>query len=112
MSNRYLKEAFAKNESDFYKNYFIDRNVKFINHYPTQTLFYPTQDQINQLDLAEHVWSQHDRFWRLAENYYGNPEYWWVISFFNKKPTEAEVLLGDLIIIPLPLERIIYYIKG
>lgn len=112
MPSRYSDVKILENKSDVYKNFFSDRNVNFISQYETQALNYPTQQQINQLQLVEYVWAQHDRYWRLAETYYGDPKYWWVISFFNKKPTEAEINIGDLIYIPMPLERIVFYIKG
>lgn len=112
MPSRYDRVNIIENRADLYKNFFTDRNVNFISQYETQILYYPTQEQINQLELSEHVWAQHDKFWRLAETYYGDPKYWWIISFFNKKPTEAEVNIGDVIYVPSPLDRIVFYIKG
>jgi hypothetical protein len=36
----------------------------------------------------------------------------WVISIFNKKPTESDVSLGEELTIPMPLERAMEIVKG
>ena len=110
--SRYDRHFTLKNSSDLYENFFKDRNIKFINQFETKDLKYPTTQQISQLNLIEHVWAQHDKFWRLSEKYYGDPNYWWVIAFFNEKPTEHNANIGDIVIIPTPLERILFYIQG
>ena len=56
---------------------------------------------------SQHVWKAGDCYYKLANQYYGDAQYWWVIALFNQKPTEADVDLGDLIEIPLPLEAIL-----
>ena len=63
----------------------------------------------NTLDRRGHIWVRGDRFYKLAHKYYGKPEYWWVIAFYNKKASEAEFKVGDLYFVPLPLEDILGY---
>ena len=53
------------------------------------------------------VWSQGDRFWRLASKFYGDPSYWWIIAWFNQKPTEASVKRGEVLLIPTPLNKVL-----
>jgi hypothetical protein len=112
MSSRYERLKELKNSADLYQKTFVDRNVKFVNQYETQTFNYPTGLQLRQLQFVEHAWAQHDKFWRLSEKYYGDPNYWWVISFYNQKPTDHEVSIGEIILIPTPLEKILFYIEG
>jgi len=50
-----------------------------------------------------------DRFEKLAAQFYDDPEMWWVIAAFNKKPAEFLLSPGDIINIPLPLEYILDY---
>lgn len=109
---RYDNLKVLKNSSEIYESFFVDRMVNFINQYGSQDLNYPSQKQVNQLKFIEHVWAQHDRYWRLSEKHYGDPNYWWVIAFFNQKPTESDVVIGETIIVPLPLERILFFIEG
>jgi hypothetical protein len=34
---------------------------------------------------------------------------WWVIGWFNKKPAESDLKIGDKVLIPMPLEKILEY---
>ena len=54
-----------------------------------------------------HIWKTGDRYYKLAEQYYGNPEYWWVIARYNQKPTESHLRKGDIIVIPTPLAKLL-----
>ena len=54
-----------------------------------------------------HVWKTGDRFYKLAHQYYNYSEYWWVIAWYNKRPTDAHYNLGDKVFIPKPLEKIL-----
>jgi hypothetical protein len=40
------------------------------------------------------------------------PTYWWVIAQYNKKPTESQLSPGDIVYIPIPLEKILGYYGG
>ena len=44
-----------------------------------------------------------ERLDKLAAEYYGNPNNWWVIASFNRKPTESHAKHGDIIRIPKDL---------
>ena len=48
-----------------------------------------------------------DRLENLANQYYGDPELWWIIAWYNSYPTEANVPVGAALSIPLSLEQII-----
>jgi len=72
---------------------------------------HPTPEQIEQLTLQAHRWTLGDRFFKLAHEYYGDPEMWWVIAWFNQTPTESHVDPGDLIYIPSPLDQITSFYK-
>ena len=55
--------------------------------------------------IKNHVWSVGDRYYKLAIDNYGDASYWWVIAMFNQRPTEANWTVGEVVQIPLPLER-------
>lgn len=112
MADRYEESILVTNTTEQYRNFFKDRNVSKINHYNTQKLNYPTDEQLANIDMLQHVWTSSDKLWRLSETYYADPSYWWVIAFFNKKPCELDIESGDVILIPQPLETILFYIKG
>ena len=106
---RYINRIPRVNSNDLYDEFFEDRGVNFIEQYKTPTLNYPTADEISNLDLVDHLWTYGDRYYKLAHKYYGDSKFWWVIGWFNRKPTECHVQKGQVIVIPLPLEKILAY---
>jgi nucleoid-associated protein YgaU len=65
-----------------------------------------------RLDILTYVWSMGDRYYKLAYRFYGDSKDWWVIAKFNQKPTESHVKIGDIILIPKPLNLVINYLRG
>jgi hypothetical protein len=107
--SRYERSKTIKNTNPAYEDVFEDRGKNFIRQYATPKYRAITREQIGTLNNIPHVWSEGDRYYKLAESFYGDPKLWWVIAWFNKKPTEAHVNFGDLIYVPLPLERVLSY---
>lgn len=112
MINRYINRPVFKNDREEYEETFRERDVKFINQYGTPNFIQPTVEQIENLDLQEHVWKVGDRFYKLADYYYGDPEDWWIIARFNNKPTESHISVGEIIYIPLEIQQVIQVMKG
>lgn len=106
MTSRYLNRTIAVNDSEEYRDIFKERGVEYLRHFTTPTLNYPTPTQIASLSIVPYVWGSEDRLWKLAETHYGNPTKSWIIAFFNRKPTEAHIEVGDTILVPLPLGKI------
>jgi len=107
--SRYKRTNIIRNSDLNYKKLF---NSNFqerdtILHLETLDLKYPTFKDIKDFGYINHFWSMGDRYYKLAQEYYGEPEYWWVIAWFNRKPTEHHVELGDLIKIPTPLRDVL-----
>ena len=109
MGSRYNNRKIARNKNKLYKKHFEDRNVTLIRQFRTAKLSYPTREQMYQLSVLTHVWKTGDRYYKLAFEYYGSSKYWWVIAWFNKKPTESHVKLGEIVRIPLPLDRLLNF---
>ena len=84
-----------------------NRGLNNITHYNVNKLKYPTVQQIQSLLIIKHVWKQSDKYWKLAEEYYGDPKYWWVIAWYNKKPIESMIGNGDYVSIQQPLSDIL-----
>jgi len=109
--DRNSKKPLIKNDSSLYKEVFKDRNVEHIIHYGTGKLRYPTVKEISTLNLIPVVWKTGDRYYKLASEHYGDSTLWWVIAWFNKKPTEAHLNLGDIVNVPLPIETVLEYYR-
>ena len=111
MINRYSKKTILKNDLEIYKDAFYRRNLKFIKHYETAKFNFPNVEEMKNINTVKHIWSIGDRYYKLASKYYNDPKDWWIIALFNNKPTESDIMLGDEILIPLPLENVIRYLK-
>jgi len=48
----------------------------------------------------EHIWSHGDNLRRLSQKYYSSSDFWWVIGFVNKRPTDAHFKIGDILLVP------------
>ncbi len=100
--SRYDDRITAINNLDFYKDTLKKRGVKKIEQYRTQTL---KKFNINTIDYVEKVWLDGDSYWKLSKEFYGDPQYWYIIARFNNRPTEAHINIGDLIKIPVRLSH-------
>jgi len=110
MTSRYAIRQVFKNTSQKYANMFKERDVQSIQQFNTPDLRYPTAKEISNLSLQSEVWKSGDRYWKYAAKYYnGRSDLWWVIAWFNKEPTEATLEIGDVILIPTPLENVLEY---
>ena len=107
MASRYDNRIIAKNSDEAYKDLFDKRGVRFIRQYRTGVLRHPSGLDVMSLNMVGHTWTVGDRYYKLAQQHYGDPTYWWVIAWFNQAPTEAHLNLGDPIQIPSPLERVL-----
>tara|TARA_B100001094_G_scaffold286455_1_gene301275 strand:+ start:534 stop:875 length:342 start_codon:yes stop_codon:yes gene_type:complete len=68
----------------------------------------PTEEELrDQLNYIEKIFSIGDKMYKYAYEAYGSTEYWWVIAWFNNKPTDIHCKVGDVIYIPVPLDRAI-----
>lgn len=112
MPNRYDSIKTVINNSSMYSNYFENRGKKFIEQLPTPVLN-PVKDDIKSIINKEtHIWSNGDRYFSLSNKYYDDPRYWWLIAWFNEKPTEQHNRPGDIVYIPLPLSQALAFYYG
>lgn len=112
MINRYRSRNIVKNNMNLYSETFRNRNVKYIYQYTTPNFSYINPENFDQLNYSTHIWKEGDRFYKLAEKYYGDAQDWWVIARFNLKPTESHVQLGEELLIPFPLQKVLDYLRG
>jgi len=76
-----------------------------IEQYETVMLKYPTVSERAKLITNTHIWKYGDRYYKLAHQYYGDSTLWWIIAWYNAKPTEVDISIGDVIRIPLNVEK-------
>jgi hypothetical protein len=112
MTSRYDGRDIGINREDRYEKIFKEKGVRFIRQYFSPNLNHPTVDDVVSLRRIGHIWAIGDRFYKLAYKYYGDSTMWWVIAWYNQTPTESHVKLGDVVQIPLPLDRILDILQG
>jgi hypothetical protein len=111
MSDRYIDRPILTNDDELYLKILEKRHVGRMRQYGTAKFVYPSIAEIRKLNRVKHVWAVGDRYYKLADRHYGRTDLWWIIAFFNQKPTEANVKIGEVILIPLPLELILQYLE-
>ena len=104
---RHLALKIIRNRFTSYEELCEDRGVSEIRHYATPRLRHPPPREITNLARLTHIWKVGDRYYKLAHKHFGSPKYWWVIAWYNKKPTESHVKLGETVYVPSPLEEIL-----
>lgn len=112
MTDKRLSRKIIRNKEEMYKETFRKRGVKHIDHYPSPRLHHPTVDELVNIETVSHVWKTGDRYSKLAFEFYDDARLWWVIAWFNQLPTESHVNFGDVIYIPVPIERALEVLRG
>ena len=85
------------------------RGVRQVEQYLTPVTPQLTLDRRLTLDTVTHVWKTGDRLYKMASQYYGDATLWWLIAWYNEKPTDSHFVLGDTLYIPFPLGRVLAY---
>jgi nucleoid-associated protein YgaU len=108
---RYKNQEVFVNAKEAYKRYLKKtRGMQQIKQYNTPTFKHPSVNEMRNLNVVNHIWGTGDRYYKLAERYYRDSTMWWVIAFYNQKPTEFHLELGDVVFIPFPLETVLFHL--
>ena len=102
--SRYTKTQKLTNRSEYYRFLRRKRDAKKIVQYATPKLAMPSLVDRANIPIDTHIWKYGDRLYNLASRYYGDVRYWWVIAWWNSYATEADLIPGMAIAIPLDLE--------
>tara|TARA_Y100001938_G_scaffold149482_1_gene236456 strand:- start:861 stop:1187 length:327 start_codon:yes stop_codon:yes gene_type:complete len=85
------------NKNPLYDELLEKRGLPKIEHFRTMPFSGLDTDTIM---VSEYIWRAGDSLQKLSRTFYRTYEYWWVIGFVNKKPTDAHYKLGDTVYIP------------
>lgn len=109
MGIRYDNRSRRVNREELYENKFKERGVSRIKHFTTPKFKELTIRQRAQLIREKYVWKLGDNYAKLAQKHYGDSKLWWVLAWYNKKPTDALIKAGDTIRIPQPINKILEF---
>ena len=107
MASRYDDRDTIINVHELYEEQRTNRGVSRITHYETAILRHPVVEDFARIKTVPKLWSVGDKFYKVAHQAYGDGRLWWVIAWFNKKPTEAHVKPGEIIKIPHPINEVL-----
>lgn len=105
--SRYNSRQKFKNRLEQFRELFDKRDVNFITQYTTPTFGHINSFNINKIQFFSHTWKVNDKLYKLASEHYNDPTLWWIIAWFNKKPTESHFKIGDQVYIPKPLDEVV-----
>ena len=101
--SRYNKRIQAINSDEQYESVFEKRGIKKIRQYRTISKTVYEKDVYQSLRTVDYTWSFGDMYFKIANLFYGDPQYWWIIASYNNRPTEAHNKIGDTLKIPTDL---------
>tara|TARA_Y100000296_G_C5146830_1_gene244196 strand:+ start:116 stop:454 length:339 start_codon:yes stop_codon:yes gene_type:complete len=105
--SRNLSRKLFSNIHTIYKDVLRRKKISRINQWSTPTTKQITSAREAGIFEITHIWKTGDRYYKLANKYYGNSEYWWIIASYNQKPTEGHLKIGDVIVVPTPLDTVL-----
>jgi hypothetical protein len=110
MPSRYIRSNIVRDNSEYYEP--IRRGNKTLIHYETMPMRNPTIKERASVSTTTHIWSYGDRYYKLAQTYYADTRFWWVIAWWNGAPCEANLAAGHPLRIPLDLEKALRILEG
>lgn len=105
--SRYDNRLLLTNKSKSFQEHFDKRNVSFIRHFSTMKINPDASEKMAGLSLEYHIWQLGDRLHKIAEQHYGDGRLWYIIALFNTAPTDAHISIGQTIMIPKPLQKVL-----
>lgn len=85
------------------EEFLSQRGIESINFYEN---FQFSKINKDSYVVLEHIWSRGDRLYKIAKEYYGDKNSFWLIALFNNKPTDADYKYGDIVYIPVDSRRL------
>ena len=92
-----------------YREQLKKKNLIYFEQYATKSLPAITNELVRNVPTNSHTWEFADTYQKIASRFYGDPEMWWVIAWFNQKPAEFMLNVGDTILIPTELVDILSF---
>jgi len=109
MSSRYESAKTAINNDELYQELREERNVNSLEQFRTAVHPKLTAEVRSNFVSNRHVWTTGDTLWKIAAKHYNDPKLWWLLAWYNEKPTESHITVGNVILIPTPVEEVISY---
>ena len=97
-----------ENEERIYGKFMDKLGTSKIDHSSLILFGNPVSSEfLKKISISKHLFTASDRLSKIAFKFYGDAELWWVLAWFNGKPTDFHCKVGDTILIPHPVEEAI-----
>ena len=96
------------NKDEIYDNFFQKTGATSIEHIGL-AFFGDSKDYqfLKKIRKINHIFSVGDSLSKISHKHYGDARYWWLLAWFNAKPTDFHCEVGDIIEVPVPLEEVL-----
>lgn len=90
---------------------------RYVNRYKENLNFKIPSDTIRLPSISKRStdiyiqFNSTNRLDNIANRYYGYPEYYWIILLANNYASEFDIIEGDIIRIPFPIESVVSEIR-
>ena len=96
------------NRDDVYIDFRNRTGSDTIRHFGLMPYGDPAEESfLTEIEITQHVYTLGDSLSKLAYKSYGDAKLWWVLAWFNSRPTDFHCKIGDTILIPKPLETVL-----
>ena len=96
------------NKDRIYEDFFKKTGATSVEHLGLVFFGNPKDYQfLKEVKKIEHIYSVGDSLSKISYKHYGDARFWWLLAWFNSKPTDFHCEVGDIIEVPLPLEEVL-----
>ena len=108
LSNWTRNGTILTNDDKIYKDFLDKTGAGNIDHYGLILFGDAMQENfLEEISVAEHIFSLGDTLSKIAFDQYGDSRLWWVLAWFNTKPTDLHCEVGEIIYAPHPLDEVL-----
>lgn len=93
----YKNSTTSVNNDDLYKKIIEERGIKKLIQHRTKIF---DKIDLSTLNYSKYIWKKDDNLFKIANRFYSNRNYWWIIAYVNNKPSDAHFEIGEEILIP------------
>lgn len=79
------------------------KRKKILDFYPSLNFDHVSDEALGDMKMVEFPFKATDTLMGLAQTYYEDPGYWWVIALINGVGCEQEIAVGQSLIVLTPL---------
>ena len=80
------------------------RNLIFYNSLKMRAL---NDDSFEDLEVIDVAFKSTDTLMGLAQTFFGEPSYWWVIALINNVGSERDIAIGQSLVILTPVSSLL-----